>query len=321
MSVALPFASGASSGLGLALTRSVLARGDHVIATARSESLKSFDELRQDPKFDETRLRFLTLDVTSPMVEIKRCVDEALAIWGRIDVVVNNAEGLTYGLSEELGAEGFVNDMNTNFFGPINVTNCRPSKHARATTVSPLLLCTIRPLYHWPTLCPGRCIPLCIQSCSSLCVDVHPAFSLAHTMTPLPAPPLAYAETLSMELETFDVRVMIALPGGFATKFKPPTRSGTPLAGYEALHNHLDDFVQNYADIPKDDPDLGMSTLVDVVRGEGRAAGRESLPLWLLLGEDSMRTVRLEMFIRQAEQEEWEDVGSNLGLPQGQIPA
>lgn len=101
MSVALPFSSGASTGLGLALTRSVLARGDYVIATARS--LKSFDELRQDSKFDGTRLRFLTLDVTSPMGEIKQRVDDALAIWGRIDVVVNNAGRLTYGASEELG--------------------------------------------------------------------------------------------------------------------------------------------------------------------------------------------------------------------------
>lgn len=85
----------------MALTRSVLARGDYVIATARS--LKSFDELRQDPKIDGSRLRFLTLDVTSPTGEIKERIDEALAIWGRIDVLVNNAGKITFGASEELG--------------------------------------------------------------------------------------------------------------------------------------------------------------------------------------------------------------------------
>jgi NAD(P)-dependent dehydrogenase (short-subunit alcohol dehydrogenase family) len=57
----------------------------------------------QDPKIDGTRLRFLTLDVTSPIGEIKERMDEALAIWGRIDVLVNNAGRLTYGASEELG--------------------------------------------------------------------------------------------------------------------------------------------------------------------------------------------------------------------------
>jgi len=93
--------SGASAGMGLTLTRNILARGDYVIATARS--LNSFDELRQDTKIDGERLRFLALDVTSPMAEIQQCLDEALGIWGRIDVLVNNAGTITYGAGEELG--------------------------------------------------------------------------------------------------------------------------------------------------------------------------------------------------------------------------
>jgi len=37
------------------------------------------------------------------MAEIQRCLEEALTIWGRIDVLVNNAGTITYGASEELG--------------------------------------------------------------------------------------------------------------------------------------------------------------------------------------------------------------------------
>jgi NAD(P)-dependent dehydrogenase (short-subunit alcohol dehydrogenase family) len=37
------------------------------------------------------------------MAEIQQCLDEALNIWGRIDVLVNNAGSVMYGLSEELG--------------------------------------------------------------------------------------------------------------------------------------------------------------------------------------------------------------------------
>ncbi|KAI9435289.1 NAD-P-binding protein [Lactarius indigo] len=287
------FITGASAGLGLALTRSVLARGDHVIATARS--LKSFDELRQDPKFDGERLRFLILDVTSPMVEIKQRIDEALAIWGRIDVLVNNAGRITYGLSEELGAEGIMNDMNTNFVGPINVTNAiLPSMRARRDAT--IVFVGSRSAYR--TQLTGV-----VSYCASKAA-LH-----------------SYAETLSTELEPFNIRVMIAVPGGFATKFNAPIREGTPIAGYEALHDQLDNFALSYAKAPKGDPDLGMSALVDVVRGEGRAAGRDSLPLWLFLGEDSMRDVRLRIHTLQSELEEWEDVGSNLGLPQEQTPA
>ncbi|KAH9022081.1 NAD-P-binding protein [Lactarius deliciosus] len=287
------FITGASTGLGLALTRSVLARGDHVIATARS--LKSFDELRQDPKFDGTRLRFLTLDVTSPMEEIKQRVDEALAIWGRIDVVVNNAGRLTYGLSEELGAEGIMNDMNTNFVGPINVTNAiLPSMRARRDGT--IVFVGSRSAYR--TQLAGV-----VSYCASKAA-LH-----------------SYAETLSTELEHFNIRVTIAVPGGFATKFNGPTLSGTPVAGYQALRDHLVKFGQNYVKIPKGDPDLGMSALVDVVRSEGRAASRGPPPLWLFLGEDSMHDVRLRTQVLQSTLEEWKDVGSNLGLPQEQIPA
>lgn len=107
----------------------------------------------------------------------------------------------------------------------------------------------------------------------------------------------------------------IAVPGSFATKINAPTRAGAPLAGYESLRDRLDKFIPNYAKIPKGDPNLGMNALVDVVRREGRAAGHGAPPLWLFLGEDSMRDLRLRTQAFQSVLEKWEDVGSNLGLP------
>src|SRR6266702_4368248 len=121
--------------------------------------------------------------------------------------------------------------------------------------------------------------------------------------------------------EHFNIRLTRALPGSFPTKNKPPARPVTPLARHAQQPDHLDKFVQNYAKIPKGDPDLGMSALVDVVRGEGRAASHGPPPLWLFLGEDSMRDVRLRMEVLQSALEEWKDVGSNLGLPLEQLQA
>jgi hypothetical protein len=161
-------------------------------------------------------------------------------------------------------------------------------------------------------------IILCIQSRPSLCGNSHPTFTSGHTLIPLPP---AYAETLSAELEHFNIRVTIAVPGGFATKINAPARSGTPLAGYETFRDNLDKLVKNYAKIPRGDPDLGMSALVDAVRCEGRAAGHGPPPIWLFLGEDSMRDVRLRMQAFQSALEEWKDVGSNLGLPLEKLPA
>lgn len=141
--------------------------------------------------------------------------------------------------------------------------------------------------------------------------------STTHTDTFL----LAYAETLSIELEQFNIHVMIAVPGSFATKINAPTRAGAPLAGYEALRDRMDKFLPNYAKVPKGNPDLGMSALVDVVRHEGRAAGRGPAPLWLFLGEDSIRDVRKRTQAFHSVLEEWEDVGSNLGLPREELQA
>jgi NAD(P)-dependent dehydrogenase (short-subunit alcohol dehydrogenase family) len=125
----------------------------------------------------------------------------------------------------------------------------------------------------------------------------------------------AYGETLAVELERFNIRVMISAPGSFTTKFNVPTRSDTPLEGYKALRNYLDEFVPKYAKVPKGDPALGMDALVDAVRGEGRAAGHGPLHFWLFLGEDSMQEVRARAETLLSALEEWKDVGSNLDLP------
>jgi len=215
---------------------------------------------------EKERLRFLALDVTSPMAEIQRCLDDARAIWGRTDVLVNNAGTITYGASEELGAESIMRDMKTNFVGPMNVTNAI-LPHMRMRRDGTIVFIGSRSAYR------SQMVGLASYSASK---------AVLHS----------YGETLAAELEEFNVRVMIVVPGGFATKFNAPTRSGSPLEGYEVVRNCLDELVPKYVKIPKSDPILGMEALVDVVRGEGRAACRGLTPLWLFLGEDSMQDVR-----------------------------
>lgn len=67
----------------------MLARGDRVIATARSlEKIKIFWTL---PDAHPSRLHLLRLDIADTPANIQKVMDQALSIWGRIDVVVNNA--------------------------------------------------------------------------------------------------------------------------------------------------------------------------------------------------------------------------------------
>ena len=91
---------GASSGLGLALLKRIIARGDRVIATARTPS--KIATLLPDAPADQ--LLAMYLDVTASSEDIQDVVNAAVVHWGRIDVLVNNA-GLidTIGPAEELG--------------------------------------------------------------------------------------------------------------------------------------------------------------------------------------------------------------------------
>jgi NAD(P)-dependent dehydrogenase (short-subunit alcohol dehydrogenase family) len=63
---------------------SALGRGDRVIATVRS-----LDKTNGFPVSEN--LRVLQLDVTDSEVAIKTVVVDAIAVWGCIDVLVNNA--------------------------------------------------------------------------------------------------------------------------------------------------------------------------------------------------------------------------------------
>jgi NADP-dependent 3-hydroxy acid dehydrogenase YdfG len=87
--------TGCSSGFGRRLATSVLARGDRVIATARSAEKIN---LPSSPN-----ISVLQLDVKVGFEAIKAILAEAANIWGQIDVLVNNA-GIGYGgLLEEGG--------------------------------------------------------------------------------------------------------------------------------------------------------------------------------------------------------------------------
>lgn len=79
--------TGTSSGMGRALVKSALDRNDKVIATARV--LEQIQDLRAFA--DSSRLYLMQLDITDSQDIINSKVNEAINVWGRIDVLVNNA--------------------------------------------------------------------------------------------------------------------------------------------------------------------------------------------------------------------------------------
>lgn len=110
------FITGASRGLGRAFTEAALGAGDRVVATARDVSALEEQAARHDG-----RLVALPLDVTR-REDVASAVDRALAAFGRLDVVVNNAGQLLFGMVEETTEEQARNHLDTNFFGALWVT-------------------------------------------------------------------------------------------------------------------------------------------------------------------------------------------------------
>lgn len=109
------FITGAGRGLGIDIARKALAAGHSVVATGRNA-----DRVLQAVSAHDNLLT-VALDITDPDAAIaaaKAAVDR----FGRIDVLVNNAGNFYAGYFEEISATQLRAQMETNFFGPLNVT-------------------------------------------------------------------------------------------------------------------------------------------------------------------------------------------------------
>lgn len=118
------FVTGASRGLGAEIAKAILAAGDTLVATARKT--EALDYLGAP----ENLLK-VALDVTNES-QVKEAVNKALAQFGRIDVVVNNAGYGLLGAVEESSAEEVEGVYRTNVFGLLNVVRAvLPGMRAR----------------------------------------------------------------------------------------------------------------------------------------------------------------------------------------------
>jgi NAD(P)-dependent dehydrogenase (short-subunit alcohol dehydrogenase family) len=132
---------GGSRGLGLAIAqrfaarqplRLVLAaRGADHLAVARQELLATHPHLADDD------ILTIAADLSSP-TECQRLIDETIARFGRIDVLINNAAIIDIGPAESMTLELFEQTMQINFFAALYTTwaalpqmRTQPLRHGR----------------------------------------------------------------------------------------------------------------------------------------------------------------------------------------------
>ncbi|WP_394792188.1 SDR family oxidoreductase [Rhodoferax sp.] len=110
------FITGAGSGIGAGTVKAALAAGHQVVATGRNlDKLRSaLDGLASDS------LELVALDVAQEP-QAAAAVQQAVAKFGRIDVVLNNAGYSLIGNFEELTSEDMAKQFATNFWGVSHV--------------------------------------------------------------------------------------------------------------------------------------------------------------------------------------------------------
>lgn len=109
------FVTGASRGLGIDIVQSALAAGHSVVATGRDAAKVAAAVGKHE------NLLTVALNVTDPAAA-EAAVQAGVERFGRIDVLVNNAGNFYAGYFENISPEQMSAQMDTNFFGPLNVT-------------------------------------------------------------------------------------------------------------------------------------------------------------------------------------------------------
>jgi len=236
--------TGCSSGFGLTTAQYFLDRDWKVIASMRTP--------REDLLPRSGRLRVLALDVKDPS-----SIRQAVATAGPIDVLVNNAGIGLLGVFESTSTETAREIFETNTLGTMAVTQAvLPQFRQRKAGVVVNLTSAV-------TLTP---LPL---------VAVYTASKAAVT---------AFTESLALELEQFNVRVRLVIPGQspetrFGENARPRMQGGIPEA-YAGFAQSV------FAGMRQ--PSAVVTHALDVAEAVWRAANDPSSPMRIAAGADAV---------------------------------
>ncbi|MYX27535.1 SDR family NAD(P)-dependent oxidoreductase [Streptomyces sp. SID8381] len=273
------FITGSSRGLGRALVAAALEADHHVVATARRPEAvaKEFGE-------HGDRVLPLALDVTSPEAA-RAAVDAAVARFGRIDVLVNNAGYANVSPIETADDDDFRAQFETNFWGVYNVAKAALPTLRRQGSGTVVQFSSVGGRV-------GGSPGIASYQAAKFAVD-------------------GFSRVLAAETAPFGVRVMVVEPSGFATDWAGSSMTvHTVPDAYDQTVGEMNRRVRQSTDGAAGDPRRAAEIIV-------RTVGREHIPGHLLLGVNAA-TMALEHSRHQlAEATAWEQVSrsADFGEP------
>lgn len=270
------FITGCSSGFGRELAKAVLGRGWRVVATARDPG-KIADLAAGQPD----RAVALALDVTRPE-EIEAAVGEAMARFGRIDALVNNA-GYGYASTIEEGEDASIRALfDTNVFG---------------------LAAMIR-----------KVLPILRRQGSGTIINLSSQAGLSgYPGTGYYAASKFAVEGLSdalgKEVEPLGIRVLLVEPGPFRTSFTGSIAGAANVnPDYEQTAGARIRRLREGLNRPGDPARAAEAIIM--------AATAEVPPKRLLLGANALRDARAKIALMARDFDAWEQVTLDADYPE-----
>ena len=274
------FITGSSTGFGRELAEQLLALGAGVVATARKpEQLAALQE-----KYGRQVLT-LALDVTQPE-QIDAAVEAALAQFGRIDVLVNNAGYGVVGALEEVVEEEYRPMFETNVFGLIRMTQAvlpgmRAQRSGHILNVSSIggLIAT-----------PG----LAYYNASKFAVE-------------------AISEALAGEVAPLGIQVTAVEPGPFRTDFlgRSGVRAAKQINDYTNTAGNARKYFENNDGKQAGDPVRAVQAMIAAV--EAPAAPRH-----MLLGKSAFERFNTRLDLWRTELEAGRETALAADYPAGE---
>lgn len=263
--------TGTSQGFGLELVRVALQRGDKVVATSRYPK-------KVEEAFPNYLDHLLVLQVDLYNVsEIEKAVVLAIATFGHIDVLVNNAGYALVGAVEEASEPEILDLFKINFFALLRMTQAL--------------------LPHFRKRRSGR-----IVNISSICgLTAATGFGI-YNATKFAVEGLSQA--LAQEVAPLGIHVTLVEPGRFRTNCLGKNAlvvSPTIIEDYVSTAGEARAWSEKNHRKQLGDPLLGAKAIV-------KAVTSERPPLHLLLGTDAYQAATEHLDTLRQEIETWRDV-------------